>query len=194
VNYSNKFKNKTLKAVALYGFDKCGNCTNRLRCGEEILASGKKKQRPIKYIVDTLVTDCPKTKFSGVGMLPREVAKFLNNECAKCDKKPICIGYLAQYTGYTTPEQRALVENKLSKCLSCDDLDNCIHYFMTQLGISKFSLIRHTFLMKFRKCNAEKMMTISLDLPAGTEGNVLGTVKRETKKTGTEVKITTEVK
>jgi hypothetical protein len=188
VNYSNKFKNRTLKAIALYGFDKCGNCTNRLKCGEEILASGKKSSRPIKYIVDTLVTGCPRTKFSGVGMLPREVAKFLNGECARCDKKLICIGYIAQHSGYNTPDQKALVEEKLTKCLNCEDLDNCIHYFMTQLGISKFSLIRHSFLIKFRRCSAEKMMKISLDLPAGTEGNVLGTIKKDIKKTGSETK------
>jgi hypothetical protein len=187
--FSSRFKNRTLKAIALYGFDKCGNCTNRLKCGEEILAIGHKQARPLKFIVDTMVTGCPKTRFNGIGTVPREVAHFINNECAKCNKNTICIGYVAQHTGYSTPEQKKLVEDRLMKCLACNDLDNCVHYFMTQLGISKFSLLRHMFLLKFRKCSEENMMKISLDLPAGTEGNVIGTIKKEERpKLGTEVK------
>jgi hypothetical protein len=187
--FSNQFKNRTLKAIALYGFDKCGNCTNRLKCGEEILAIGKKQAHPLKFIIDTMVTECPKTKFVGLGMVPREVAAFINNECSKCNKNTICIGYLAQHTGYETPERKQLVEDHLMKCLSCKDLDNCVHYFMTQLGISKFSLLRHMFLLKFRKCSTGNEMKISLDLPANVAGNVLGTVKKEERtkvKTGTE--------
>jgi len=190
--FSDRFKNRTLKAVALYGFDKCGNCTNRLKCGEEILAAGKKKPRPLKFIVDTIVTGCPKTRFSGIGMIPREVAAFVNGECATCNKNHICIGYLAQNTGYNTPEERQLVQDRVSKCLSCKELDNCIHYFMTQLGISKFSLIRSMFLVKFRNCSKENMMKISLDLPAGVEGNVLGSIKKEERPkvtTSTEQKV-----
>lgn len=163
----------------MYGFRCCGNCTNRLKCGDEILASGKNKPRSLKFIVDTIVTGCPKTKFSGIGTIPREVAAFVNSECAVCNKNHICIGYLAQHTGYNSPEEKQLVQDRLKKCLSCEDLDNCVHYFMTQLGISKFSLIRSVFLVKFRRCSAEKMMKISLDLPAGTEGNVIGSIKKE---------------
>jgi positive regulator of sigma E activity len=187
--FSDRFKNKTLQAIALYGFRSCGNCTNRLKCGEEILAIGKKKAHPLKFIIDTMVTECPKTKFSGLGMVPREVAAFINNECSKCNKNTICIGYLAQHTGYETPEQKQLVEVRLMKCLACEDLGNCVHYFMTQLGISKFSLLRHMFLLKFRKCSTGNEMKISLDLPVGTQGNVLGNIKKEERpkvKTGTE--------
>jgi hypothetical protein len=157
-----------------------------MKCGEELLAAGRKQGRPLKFIVDTIVAGCPKTKFSGIGTLPREVATFINGECAKCNKNPICIGYLAQHTGHDTLEQKKLVEEKLTKCLSCKDLDNCIHYFMTQLGISKFSLIKGAFLVKFRRCSSQNMMRISLDLPPGTEGNVIGTLKRDgNPKTGT---------
>jgi hypothetical protein len=187
---SGKFKNRTLKAVALYGFDKCGNCVNRLKCAEELLSSGNNpKPRPMKYIVDTLMEGCPKTKFKGLGFVPREVAGFLSSECGKCDgKRPICVGYLAQHAGYDTPEQKAALLEKVNKCLKCQDLDNCVHYFMTQLGISKFTLMKSAFLMKFKDCSEKQMMTISLDLPPGTEGNVGGTVAKKTEPRSEEKK------
>jgi hypothetical protein len=182
VELSGKFKNRTLKAIALYSFDKCGNCVNRLKCAEEILSSGKKsKQMPLKFIVDTLMEGCPKTKFGGLGFVPREVAGFLSSECGKCDgKRPICVGYLADHTGYRTPEQKERLLKQVDKCLKCDDLDNCVHYFMTQLGISKFSLMKQALLFKFRDCSQKQLLTISLDLPPGAEGNVGGTVSRRT--------------
>ena len=102
---SNKFSNRMLKAMALYGFKNCGNCVNRINCGEDILASGE-KPRPLKFIVDTMMNGCPKTKFKSKGFIAKEVAHFVNSECAICDKNQICIGYIAEHTGRKTDSEK----------------------------------------------------------------------------------------
>jgi hypothetical protein len=174
---SNKFTNRTLKAIALYGFDKCGNCVNRINCGEEILASGE-KPRPLKFIVDSMMTGCPRTKFKSKGFIAKEVGSFVNGVCAVCDKNEICIGYLADHVGRSTPEEKEKMTERMQECLKCKDLDNCIHYFMTQLGISKTSLIKGAFLMKFRRCSKEDRMLISLDLDDTAVTKVGGSIKQ----------------
>lgn len=150
---------------------------NRIKCGEEILSSGE-HQRPIKFIVDSMMSGCPKSQFKSKGFIAKEVSAFVNGECAKCDKREICIGYIAEHVGRGSPEEKQKVLDRMDVCLKCKDLDNCIHYFMTQLGISKYSLIKNVFLVKYRRCSSEKMMKISLDLPADSITNVGGTLKQ----------------
>lgn len=174
---SDKFSNRTLKAMALYGFKSCGNCVNRINCGEEILASGE-KPRPLKFIVDTMMNGCPKTKFKSKGFVAKEVAGFMNSICAVCDKNQICIGYIAEHTGRKSDEEKEEVIKRIQECLKCPDLDNCIQYFLTQLGVSNTSLIKKVVLMKFRRCSDEKKMTISLDLDDTIETNVGGSIKK----------------
>lgn len=186
VRYSNKFKNQALKGIALYGFDKCGNCVHRLRCGEEILASGKATKHrgspPIKYIVDSLVAGCPTAKYSSTGFISKELSEFLHSECAKCNKLPICIGYIARHAGYEKdPEKHKVLEEKVNKCLNCKDLDNCINHFMIQLGISKTTLIKQAFLFKFRDCSQKRKMMSSLDIEQELDNTVIGRVAKKEK-------------
>jgi hypothetical protein len=126
-----------------------------------------------------MMDGCPKSKFASKGFIPKEVSGFIHSECAVCDKRKICIGYIADHVGRGSPEEKQKVLDRMEVCLNCKDLDNCIHYFMTQLGISNYTLIKSVFLMKYRKCSTEKMMTISLDLPVDTETNVGATITQE---------------
>jgi len=64
---SDKFGNRMLKAAALYGFRNCGNCVNRIKCGEEILGTGEKSQ-PMKFIIDAMMAGCPKAKYKAKGL------------------------------------------------------------------------------------------------------------------------------
>ncbi len=177
---SDKFGNRMLKAAALYGFRNCGNCVNRIKCGEEILGTGEKSQ-PMKFIIDSMMTGCPKAKYKAKGFVAKETSEFLHRVCAPCDKREICVGYIADHVGRSDPEEKEKVQERMKECLNCKDLDNCIQHFLTQLGVSNVGLLRRAFLMKFRKCSEEDMMTISLDLPADSEANVGGLMRTKKK-------------
>jgi len=178
---SEKFNNRLLRAVAAYGFRCCGNCVNRLKCGEEILSNGKKKE-PLKYIVDSMMEGCPKANYKTKGFIAKETSKFLQEVCSNCEKRDICVGYVADHVGRSETEEKEKVQKRMEECLKCKDLDNCIQHYLIQLGVSNVGLLRRAFLTKFRKCSQENMMTISLDLPANSETNVGGLVRTRKKK------------
>jgi hypothetical protein len=172
-NLSNKFTNRTMQAVALYAFDKCGNCVHRMKCANDLLATGG-VQKPIKFVVDGMIKECPKKKYNGVGIIPREVGGFLNGHCSKCDKIDICIGYVVQNAEIKDDLEGA--KNRLKECSACPDLPNCIQYYMQELKISKFGLMKKAFVMKFRNCYEEDKSMTSLDLPIELKANVGGKV------------------
>lgn len=173
---SKQFNNKTLQAIALFAFKRCGNCTHRVECANEILGSGGNKA-PIATIVYGMMQGCPKVKYDGIGVVPREVANYLNKGCNKCDKFEICMGYLGQAMAYDDANTAKLTD-RMRTCTSCPDLGNCINYYMIQLKISKFKLIKSIMLQKFRKCSYENMITTSLDLSIDTPVNVKGKVNK----------------
>lgn len=168
---SEAFKNRTMKAIALYSLDKCANCVKRINCGEEMLAKGGVKQ-PLHFIVMTMMTECPKEDFKGIGIIPKEVGGFLRRHCADCDKLEICSNYISSFTGVNEAEGKEKFFHQVQKCTKCDRLENCIQYFMTKLKITKFSLLRSGFTMKFRNCVDKREQMTSLDLPKETKGSV----------------------
>ncbi len=171
---SDKFSNRTLKAIALYSFKSCGNYTKRFKCANEILSSGG-VENPLGYVVYTISQGCPKQKFKGVGTVPKEVGGFINGHCAKCDKVDLCIGYLVAASG--VPDQE-LAKERLKICMNCENLPNCLQYFMQKLKISSFSLMKNVFLTRFRRCSQNDESITSLDLDEGSTINVKGAVKQ----------------
>lgn len=172
---SNRFKNRTVKAIALYAFDKCGNCVHRMRCANELLETGGVKN-PIKFVAEDMIKECPRNKYSGLGIIPREVGSFVNGECGRCDKLDICLGYVLQQCKIEGSEKEHALK-RLGACAKCPDLSNCIHHYMQELKISNFSLMKKAFVMKFRNCYEEDKSRTSLDLGLDVKANVGGSVK-----------------
>jgi hypothetical protein len=173
---SDKFKNNTLKAVAFYVFDKCGNCVHRTHCAEEFLSHGG-KEKPFKFIMVSMIDNCPETEGIDSTFVAREGANFLKGTCGKCDKFDKCLGYFADAGERSTPEEVLMVQEKMLKCVKCENLDKCLTVIMDDLGITKFSLLKEAFVLKFRICAKEDLQCVSSELPVDHQPTVLGDVQ-----------------
>lgn len=162
---SSKGTNGAMKAVGYKVFSGCGNCVLRINCLVEGMLKSGGHTDPLGKIIYDLEMGCVKPKkYNGVGILAKNAAIIGNTECNGCNKFEICVNNILNYKKITDPERRKKIHTQAKMCAACEDLDSCCQKYTEEFRIRSYNLILRFFLMKFRKCKAEDMQKVSLDL------------------------------
>lgn len=162
---SDKGTNGAMKAILKKTFSACGNCTLRITCLLEGTLKSGGYQDPLGKIIQDLETGCVKPKnYKGIGILAKNAAKIGNSECNGCNKFEICVNNLLNYRKIEDTERRKRIHTQAKMCISCPELDKCCQKYTEEFRIRSYKLILKFFVLRFRKCKADRMQMVSLDL------------------------------
>lgn len=162
---SKTFSNKAMQAVAFHIFNKCGNCVYRMDC----MVNGTLKSggfpNPVEFIVDNMERGCIEPKhYKGHGLIVRNVAKVLKNECGTCNKFDLCIKNVCDYVKIEEEHRIVKIQQQAHVCANCDRLEDCIQQYMKDFKLHTYTMFLKYFVLKFRNCKDKQLQRTTLDL------------------------------
>lgn len=147
------------KQIALFVFDRCGNCSKRVECLVTIaLESGGTKDALNLVVKDFTDMDCGKCQEYTADQFSNMVAKELKKKCANCDKLSLCVQHLLGPTKYA--DKHNVVFMQLYKCLHCQKLPKCVAKYQNDLNLTKRKVLYTILMRRFISCDKEKKQEV----------------------------------
>lgn len=147
------------KQIALFIFDRCGNCSKRVDClVTTVLESGGKADALNWVIADMINNECEACDMYSADKFANMVAKELKKKCADCDKLGLCVQHLLGPTKFK--DEHAQVYKHIYGCLHCPKLPKCVGKYQADLHLSKSKVMYEIMIKRFVTCDKEKKQTV----------------------------------
>jgi hypothetical protein len=132
----------------------CGNCKMRSVCGANILKAGGYEKNPLMVVERVMTSSLPETMPGEPTPLAKDLASFMKNNCATCDKFVACIGnfyYISRGHALGLEREVALSKRWL-EAINDSLLPNRIEIILLTLNLDEDKLKRAA-LKAFLACN-----------------------------------------